>query len=82
MVYVEPDEELLKKEEDPYEKKRKEEEELQKQQELEEQQNALKQVKKPPITYSKFNKRDVPFIWSIFTRNFNTIKTTIILNKA
>ena len=62
LVYVEPDEELLKKIEDPFEKKRLEEEEVARLREIEEQQLALKQVKKPPITYSKFNKKDVPFI--------------------
>lgn len=60
--FEEPDEELLRREEDPYERQRKEEEELRRARELEEQQAAGKQVKKPAITLTHFNKKDVPFV--------------------
>lgn len=62
IVYVEPDEELLKKVEDPYEKIRKEEEEQRKAKELADQINAAKAEKKAAITITQQNKKDIPFV--------------------
>lgn len=62
IIYVEPDEELLKKVEDPYEKIRKEEEEQRKAKELADQINASKAEKKAAITITQQNKKDVPFV--------------------
>lgn len=59
---VEADEELLKKVEDPYEKMRKEEEEMKRLREQEELEKASKVEKKHPITVTRFNKKDVPFV--------------------
>ena len=60
-VWIEPDEDLLKKVEDPLEKQRLEEEQARRQRELEEQRLAAQEVKKPAITVSQYNRKEMPF---------------------